>query len=538
MPGNNRVFISHSHDDNARCAPLLAAMDAWGVDYWFDTEGGLSAGQHLTERVQRAMGERDVFLRICTGATQQSFWMNLETNAFRGLIAEEQKKGRGGKRVLINLILSGDYTREPFDNATLFIDAASRPRQAWLGDLARALGVSTPAGQQKVSRRSVLGYGVVAAVAIGSTAAAGALYIDNRRSAAAFVDAKTYAPGKVVWQIDGIGIKKNVPAWPTVDGDTLYVMTGADLSAHPMNNPKHVNWHKQFSPKETYIGASIFNGTVYTGTDATLYAFKASDGSKVWTVNLPSDDSGNVGSTPVVLGDALYVVSDSGTLYSLKVSDGSKLWSTFVEVIASSNHFSGPAVDGDSVYIGSLDHYVYAFNARDGSPKWKFLTRGQVISSPQVVDGVVYVGSSDNYVYALNARDGSMKWKFQTGADVQSSPNVTDGVVFIGSNDTYLYALDAETGKPYWRAAIGDVDRNDGSIRHTGPVTCQPSVSPEAVCVIDNLYHVVRCYNRNNGTPRWKYDPGNDIGQTADPVITGRLVLFGSGDRNLYAFGA
>src|SRR5690348_7925795 len=82
MPGNNRVFISHSHDDNARCAPLLAAMDAWGVDYWFDTEGGLSAGQHLTERVQRAMAERDVFLRVCTGATQQSFWMNLETNAF------------------------------------------------------------------------------------------------------------------------------------------------------------------------------------------------------------------------------------------------------------------------------------------------------------------------------------------------------------------------------------------------------------------------------------------------------------------------
>ncbi|HEX8032345.1 MAG TPA: PQQ-binding-like beta-propeller repeat protein, partial [Ktedonobacterales bacterium] len=333
MPGNNRVFISHSHDDNVRCAPLLAAMDAWGVDYWFDTEGGLSAGQHLTERVQQAMAERDVFLRICTGATQQSFWMNLETNAFRGLIAEEQRKGHGSKRVLINLILSGDYTREPFDNATLFIDASSRPRQVWLGELARALGVSTPAGQQKVSRRAVLGYGVAAAVTIGSTAAAGALFLDNRNRAAALVDAKTYVPGHIVWRLDGISSKKDVPAWPLVDGDTLYVMTGADLSARPLSNRTHVIWHKQISPKNYYVGASIFNGTVYTGTDTTLYAFKASDGSKVWTVNLPGDDLGNVGSTPVVMGDALYVISDRGTLYSLKVSDGSKLWGTLVEVI-------------------------------------------------------------------------------------------------------------------------------------------------------------------------------------------------------------
>ncbi len=150
----------------------------------------------------------------------------------------------------------------------------------------------------------------------------------------------------------------------------------------------------------------------------------------------------------------------------------------------------------------------------------------------------MYVCSSDNYVYALNGHDGSVKWKFETGNDVQSTPNVTDGVVFIGSNDRYLYALDAETGKPYWRAPIGDLDKSTGYITGGGDVTCQPAVTPEAVCIIDSSFHVVRCFNRTDGTARWKYDPGNDTSQTADPVIAGRLVLFGSGDRNLYAFGA
>lgn len=539
MPGNNRVFISHSHDDNARCAPLLSALDAWGVNYWFDTEGGLSAGQHLTERVQQALGQNDIFLRICTAATQRSFWMSLEVSAFRGLIAADLQSGRGSKRVLINLILDGDYTREPFDNATLFIDAASRPRQVWLGELAKALGVSTTAGQRQVSRRALLGYGAAAAVTLSSTAAAGALFLDYRSRAAA-ADAATYVPGKVVWQLDGIGFKKDAPALPVVDGDTLYVMTGAELSARPLSAPKHVMWHKQINTKEVYSPPAIVNGTVYLGVDYTLYALKATDGSKRWTVELPSSDPGNVGMTPLVVGDALYAISTKGNLYSYKTSDGSKRWSDPIEVIASfDQHFAGPVVDGDSLYIGSLDHHVYAFNAHDGSPKWKFLTRGQVISSPQVANGVVYVGSSDNYVYALNAHDGSLKWKYQTGDDVQSTPNVTDGVVFIGSNDKYLYALDAETGKPYWRAAIGDVDKSDGFITHGGhDVTCQPVVTPEAVCVIDNLYHVVRCYNRRDGTPRWKYDPGASTYQATDPVAAGRLILFGSGDQNLYAFGA
>ena len=53
-----------------------------------------------------------------------------------------------------------------------------------------------------------------------------------------------------------------------------------------------------------------------------------------------------------------------------------------------------------------------------------------------------------------------------------------------------------------------------------------------------SLYHVVRCYNRTNGKPRWKYEPGSGTYQTSDPVAAGRLILFGSGDQNLYAFGA
>ena len=141
MRGNGKVFISHAHDDNERCAPLLAALDAWGVDYWFDTRR-LEAGDDLSQTIQRAIAARDIFLRICTPASQRSYWVKLETGAFRGLQARQHRASGEPARVLLNLILDSGYEPEPFDYAHIFIDASTRPRREWLDELRRALGVS------------------------------------------------------------------------------------------------------------------------------------------------------------------------------------------------------------------------------------------------------------------------------------------------------------------------------------------------------------------------------------------------------------
>jgi phage terminase large subunit-like protein len=62
MVGNGKVFISHAHADNERCASLLAALKEWGVDFWFDTQQ-MTAGDTLTRRIEDAIAERDIFIR-------------------------------------------------------------------------------------------------------------------------------------------------------------------------------------------------------------------------------------------------------------------------------------------------------------------------------------------------------------------------------------------------------------------------------------------------------------------------------------------
>lgn len=545
MANNGRVFISHSHDDNARCAPLLTALDAWSVDYFFDTQG-LTAGHQLNDRIQWELSARDIMLRVCTAATKDSFWMSLEGAAFRGLQAEDQRKGHGDRRALINLILDGDYSREPFDAATLFIDTVNRPRAAWMGDLARALGVSGTQSGQRMTRRNMLGLGAAGAVALGSVALAGGVYT-TFHPASANAAASPHAPGSVMWALAHAGQKKDVPPLPVIAGDRLYVSDGLHLSGYDLtrvsaHGPTRL-WNIPQIASQVYFAPAIYGDALYASIDSTLNAVHAQTGAKLWTHVLVSDSNAYVMSSAIQSGETLVVLDSASVLHALRAQTGAEVWHASVSAVPvdlndpSLPTISSPVLDGESVYVGSLDHAIYAVRLSDGAPRWKTLTHGKVLSSPAVSDGVVYVGSSDGYLYALDARDGSVKWKYLTGAAVNSSPAVAVGVVYVASDDHYLYTLDAATGKPFWRAAIGDYDSLGNVVVNTGPVTTAVVVTGDAVCVMENAQYTVRSYTRTDGALRWNYHSKDSV-QNAPPIGAQGVIYFGSGDDTIYAFGA
>jgi outer membrane protein assembly factor BamB len=67
---------------------------------------------------------------------------------------------------------------------------------------------------------------------------------------------------------------------------------------------------------------------------------------------------------------------------------------------------SSPLVVGDAIYVGSTDGNLYAVNRADGTLRWKFATRGAVNSSPAFANGVVFAGSVDGRFYAVDAATG------------------------------------------------------------------------------------------------------------------------------------
>ena len=128
---------------------------------------------------------------------------------------------------------------------------------------------------------------------------------------------------------------------------------------------------------------------------------------------------------------------------------------------------SSPAVADGAVYIGSQDHYLYAIDALTGEERWRFETGHQVYSSPALAGGRVIFGSDDGTVYALNEVTGAEQWHYETGGPLYASAAVADGVVYVaGEAGGYLFALDAATGAELWRFKCGV----EGNNRSSSPV--------------------------------------------------------------------
>ena len=253
---------------------------------------------------------------------------------------------------------------------------------------------------------------------------------------------------------------------------------------------------------------------------------------------------GRVISSPLVVGDVVYVGSTDGSLYAVNRSDGSQRWKYDTRGPVASS----PAFHNGVVYIGSVDGLVHAINASTGKAQWTFATKGErrftapgihgaiprtermpdpfdvFLSSPMIANGIVYIGSGDHNVYALDAATGALRWSFATGDVVHATPALADGLVYIGSWDRNLYALDAATGRERWRYTTG----NDTVIYNQIGIASSAAIADGLVFVggRDGKFHVV---DAKTGAVKWVHN--NNGGWTiASPAVRSGVVYFPTSD--------
>ncbi len=191
--------------------------------------------------------------------------------------------------------------------------------------------------------------------------------------------------------------------------------------------------------------------------------------------------SNNVGSgfsTPSVVGDRLYLLSNEGLaneyVRALNVSDGKQVWSIRIGKVGNADQQpsypgtrSTPTIDGDALYALGSDGDLVALDVRTGQVRWKKNLRTDFGGEPgtwgyaesPLVDGdalVVTPGGRTSLV-ALNKKTGDVIWRsvvpggeaagyasiaiVQTGAVKQYVTFLQKGVV----------GVDARTGAFLWR---------------------------------------------------------------------------------------
>ena len=112
---------------------------------------------------------------------------------------------------------------------------------------------------------------------------------------------------------------------------------------------------------------------------------------------------GPIQSAPAIVNGVAFVFVTDGRLYAFRLSDGKRLWVRRVGRALKPNEFhtshtSSPAVSGGHVFVGTYDGKLVAVRASDGHPVWSRSTGGAVKSSPAVTDGVVFIGSNDHQI--------------------------------------------------------------------------------------------------------------------------------------------
>jgi outer membrane protein assembly factor BamB len=299
-------------------------------------------------------------------------------------------------------------------------------------------------------------------------------------------------------------------------------------------------------------------------------------------------DIGSGYSTPAVVGDRIYVLSNEGLedefVQALDVKDGSRLWKTRLGKAGNPEqkpNYAGsrstPTVEGDLLFALGSDGDLVCLETNKGEVRWQKNLRTEFGGQPGIwaysesplIDGNALIcspGGSNAAIVALNKMNGAVIWKCAVpGGDnaAYASPIVVeaDGVKqYVQVLENGLVGVNAKTGAFLWRydkavsiykATIPSPDakndvvytagagkgggtvrlKKDGDKMVAEPVYFSPKLPTAiggAVLVGDLLFgttaKAMLCADFKTGDVKWE---DNAIGAASLCFADGRLYLHG-----------
>ena len=200
-------------------------------------------------------------------------------------------------------------------------------------------------------------------------------------------------------------------------------------------------------------------GLIFVANDAgTLHALDA-QGAERWKFATGKP----VKARPTVIGDSVYLASDSGFLYKLDKRNGAERWRARIDrgsparIPASKEgsrwdrYGSSVVADSKRVYVGSRDQTLYALDVATGEEQWHMQTQDMITATPVLYRDQVLVADFKGLVQAIGTNDGKKHWTYDAKLPVAGDLVVDADRVFVGSRTYDLIALDAANGKELWK---------------------------------------------------------------------------------------
>ena len=312
-----------------------------------------------------------------------------------------------------------------------------------------------------------------------STAMVGQVYCVNTATDRV-VDGKKLPAGERLWTFTANDSLQPVYSSPSVSGGRLYFGEGfhedhkCRLFCVDASQPDHHFWTKETTSHvesdPTIVGNKLYFGAGDDGVFCLELPTPRNDSRDV--IKTPSTEQPktiwhvekiHVDSSPVVLGNRIFVGSILGDVYSefkavaIDAEKGDILWAIPAEIPV----VASPAAVKDRVYFGlgngkinvDADNpkgAVWCLDAATGKQKWTFPLDNGVFASPIPSGDVVYAVSRNSFCYCLNDSDGTVKWKKFLSAPLVATPILANQKLYIVSTTGVIYCLNAKDGEIIW----------------------------------------------------------------------------------------
>ncbi len=186
--------------------------------------------------------------------------------------------------------------------------------------------------------------------------------------------------------------------------------------------------------------------------------------STAWTAQIAGNTkSAKLAASPVVDNGRLYVIDVNATVHAFDAKTGVKIWSTSIASGGSDGRKSlfggGVSVEGDKVYATNGVGDVAALSTSNGGVAWQKRPAGPLRGAPTIFAGQIFVMTQDNQLIALRATDGDTEWQEIASVEAGSvfgvaAPAAGQGTVVAGFSSGELNAYRYENGRNLWSDAL------------------------------------------------------------------------------------
>ena len=311
-------------------------------------------------------------------------------------------------------------------------------------DAATGAGIwSTQFGADRRNARSLYGGGV----AYDN----GRIYATNGLGYAAALDAGN---GGIVWQVRPGGPLRGAP---TIASDAVYVIS-QDNQIYSLNAANgQTNWSNAAAIEIAGVfgtaSPAFAQGTVVAGfSSGELNAYRYENGRVVWqdalqrtTVRTSVSSLSDIDADPVIEGGQVIAMGQGGRMVALELISGQRMWELNIAGI------STPYVVGDWVFVVTDDAKLIAVHRTNGRVRWinqlrRFENergrRGPISYSGPVLAGRrLILTSSRGDLISVDPATGATLSQSSIGAPVSLPPVVADATLYIFDDAGRLHAL-------------------------------------------------------------------------------------------------